>query len=406
MHILYFHQHFTTPQGSGGIRSYEFSRYLIKQGYEVTIVCGSFANGDTNLIGDFKKGIRKGIVDGINIIELDLPYSNNLGFFSRSIIFIQYSLRSIKLIFQLKYDLLLASSTPLTVAIPGIISRIFTNKPFIFEVRDLWPELPISMGVIRNPLIILLLKFLEKTSYKVADHIIALSPGMVRGIKRKTSQNKPISLIPNGCDLDFFKSPTSRYKDKKINQDFLTIYTGTHGIANGLNTLIDAAKILKDKEFNNIKILMVGDGSEKQKLIEKASFFGLDNISFLDPQSKEDISSVFEKADLGLQILKNVPEFYYGTSPNKFFDYISNGLPVLFNYPGWLADLNDDFNFGYQSKPDDAADLASKMILASKDKDIDKKGENAYHLACSNFNRKNLAKEFETVIRNTLPGSL
>lgn len=185
MNILYFHQHFSTPKGSTGIRSYEMAKRLIHHGHHVTMVCGTYGGGETGLDSTFVSGKREGIVDGIRIIEFDLAYSNSDGFIKRSMTFIKFALKSIGLAFTEKYDVLFATTTPLTAGIPGIFARWLRGKPFVFEVRDLWPELPKEMGVIRNPVILSLMSLLEWASYRSAHRCIGLSPGIVDGIKKR-----------------------------------------------------------------------------------------------------------------------------------------------------------------------------------------------------------------------------
>jgi hypothetical protein len=154
MHVLYFHQHFSTPTGSTGTRSYEMAQRLLAHGHEVTMVCGSGQMASSGLTGKPVDGMRRGSVDGINVIELCLPYSNYDSFLKRAWIFWLYAWRGVKLALRLDYDLLFATSTPLTAGIPGIVMQLFRKKPFVFEVRDLWPELPREMGVISNLLIL------------------------------------------------------------------------------------------------------------------------------------------------------------------------------------------------------------------------------------------------------------
>jgi len=161
MHVLYFHQHFTTPDGSTGTRSYEVSKRLLATGHRVTMVCGAAVLSKTGLSGPFLNGRREGSVDGIYVIELELPYSNYQSFLRRSWTFLHFAFRSIVLALRLDYDVLFATSTPLTAALPGIAARWLRRKPFVFEVRDLWPELPRAMGVIRNRMVLLMMDWLE-----------------------------------------------------------------------------------------------------------------------------------------------------------------------------------------------------------------------------------------------------
>src|SRR5215470_5017229 len=163
MRILYFHQHFTTPNGSTGTRSYEIAKHLLASGHQVTMVCGAAALSKSGLGGPFVNGKREGRVDDIDVIELELPYSNYDGFLRRSWTFLRFAFRSIVLALILDYEVVFATSTPLTAALPGIAGRWLRRKPFVFEVRDLWPELPRAMGVIRNSLALLLMDWLEFT---------------------------------------------------------------------------------------------------------------------------------------------------------------------------------------------------------------------------------------------------
>ena len=168
------------------------------------MVCGSYSGGETDLDKPFKAGVRRGTVDGIDIVELDMAYSNSDGYFKRGVTFVKFALRSIGIALTERYDVLFATSTPLTVGIPGIAARWLRGKPFVFEIRDLWPELPRAMGVIRNPLMLAALSALEWVSYRSAHRLVGLSPGIVEGIARRGVARDRIASVPNGCDLRIF----------------------------------------------------------------------------------------------------------------------------------------------------------------------------------------------------------
>ncbi len=407
MKILYFHQHFSTPQGTTGTRSYQFSRKLIEYGHEVTVVCGSCAAGKTGLEGEPVKGMRTGIIDGINVIEIDLAYSNYDGLVKRAWIFLKFALKSTKIALTRKYDLLFATSTPLTAGIPGIMMKIFRRKKFVFEVRDLWPELPREMGVIKNPLVLFMMSVLEWFSYNTADACIGLSPGICRGIKRRLkNKNKAVEMLPNGCDLELFKPKTERdisfFKENISGyreNDVIALFTGAHGMANGLDAVLDAAAILKKKNADNIHLVFIGDGKLKPHLLERTRDEGLSNCIFLDPVPKTKLADIVCNADIGLMILDNIPAFYYGTSPNKFFDYISAGKPVFNNYPGWLADMITENNCGCVVNPGDPESFADSLIkMAGNAEAMKLMGENARKLAEKEFDRNSIAAEFTKLL--------
>jgi glycosyltransferase involved in cell wall biosynthesis len=397
MKILYFHQHFGTPSGSSGSRSYEFARRLVKKGHAVTVVCGSMAHCNTGLTGLFVGGMRCGEVDGIDVIEFALPYSNRQSFIKRTWQFLKYAVKSTRIALCADYDLLFATSTPLTAGIPGIFAKIIRGKPFVFEVRDLWPELPKKMGVIKNSFILCAMDWLEWISYHTASGCIGLSPGIVEGIMRRGIPKDRIRMIPNGCDLDIFDDKTLESKRPQfaMEMDLLATFTGAHGIANGLDAILDAAGVLKKRNRNDIKILFIGDGMLKPHLEKRAKNEGLDNCFFMDPIPKSQLAEIQKSADVGLMILANVPAFYFGTSPNKFFDYIATGLPVLNNYPGWLAELIMKNNCGLAIPPCDPEAFTDALIYMAEHRDkLREMGINAKVLAEREFDRNKLADTF------------
>lgn len=398
--ILYFHQHFSTPAGSTGIRSYEMARRLIASGHEVTMICGSYANGKTGIGSPFIKGKRRGFVDGIEVVEFDLSYSNKDGFLKRIALFMKFAFRSVGVALREPADIVFATSTPLTTGIPGIFAKWIRRKPFVFEVRDLWPELPRAMGVITNPLVLWAMGVLEWASYKSADRLIGLSPGIVDGIARYVPDRSKIALIPNGCDMELFTGDAEQWRPEGVSDsDFMAIFTGTHGKANGLSAVIDAAANLHARAVQGIKIVLVGDGAEKASLMERVKREGLENIViFHDPVPKVRLAGLMASADAGLQILANVPAFYYGTSPNKFFDYLAAGLPVLTNYPGWVADLIEKHECGLIVPPEDAKIFADGLMRLKNDMKLSTKSDNASSLAATQFSREKLSNQFTSFL--------
>jgi len=369
---------------------------LIRNRHSVTIICGSSAHGSTGLTSPFSNGRRRGLVDGIDIIEFNLNYGNNMGIAQRAGVFAKFAFGSIGIALREPADIVFATTTPLTVGIPGIFARWLGRKSFVFEVRDLWPELPRAMGVISNPIVLWLMSILEWASYRSADRLIGLSPGIVEGIAARGIEKSQITMIPNGCDLDLFANRTDTWRPDGVRDDqLLAIYTGTHGNANGLDAVLNAAKSLRDRGHDDIRIALVGQGREKDKLQKQARAENLNNLLFLDPVPKTQLAGLMAGADIGLQILRNVPAFYYGTSPNKFFDYISAGLPVLNNYPGWLADMISDKNCGLVVPPDDAHAFANALIEAADNRDALKiKAANALNLAQTEFSRQDLSDKW------------
>ena len=403
MRILYFHQYFSTPRGAAGIRSYEMAKRLVARGHRVLVVCGSAERGQTGLTGEFVGRRRRGTVDGIEVLEFDLGYSNSDGFFRRTMSFLTFALRSIGVALREDYDLLFATTTPLTAGIPGIAARWLRGKPFVFEVRDLWPELPRAMGVIRNPVVLWAMGVLEWVSYRSAHRLVGLSPGIVEGIVKRGVDRRQVALVPNGCDLDIFGVPAEPWRPDGVHRDdLMVVFAGAHGMANGLDAVLDVAGELLRRKRGDIKIVLVGNGMLKPRLQRRATTEGLVNVVFHEPVNKTRLAGLMAATDVGLQILDNIPAFYFGTSPNKFFDYIAAGLPVLINYPGWLAEIVRERRCGYAVPPADPAAFADALILAADNRtELPLMGERARALAHEEFDRRLLADRFADWLEGT-----
>lgn len=395
MKVIYFAEHFDTPQTGGGLRPYQMAKRLISAGHQVTMVCG----GDQSWLGlpaSNKKNIFRGDIDGIDVIQISIPYSNNDSIAKRAIIFLKFAWKAMGFAMREDYDLLFATSTPLTDGMPGIAAKWFRRKKFIFEVRDLWPELPKALGM-KNPFLLWGMSVLEKRCYHAADACVGLSPGICEGIKRRSQRGKLIAMIPNGCDLDLFT--TSETKPDVIRgvtpTDTVAVFTGAHGVANGLDAVLDMAIVLKNRQRDDIKIVFVGEGKMKLHLKERVQNEGLSNCLFLDRMPKKALNDVMARADIGLMVLANVPAFYYGTSPNKFFDYIASGLPIVNNYPGWLADMINENHCGIAVEPEKPEAFADALVQMADHPEFRKElGVNGRALAEREFARDLLGAKF------------
>lgn len=401
MRVLYVHQYFATPAGSVGTRSYEMARAMVDAGHEVSMVCASYDRSTTGLSGPFVKGRREGLVEGIRVIEFALGSSNKDPLWKRAWRFSDFARRATAAALGERYDLLFATSTPLTAAIPGIFAKLLRRKRFVLEIRDLWPELPRAMGM-KNPVLLGAMSVLERTAYAMADHVIALAPGIRDGVARTGYPLQRISLIPNGCDLDLFAKaeplrPADQFPELVASDDFVAVFAGAHGKANGLGAVVAAGRVLAERGRDDVKLLLVGSGSEKAALMRDAE--GLSTVRFAAPLPKVTLASLLRGADVGLQILANVPAFYHGTSPNKFFDYLAAGRPVVINYPGWLAGLVSEKGCGWAVPPDDPHALADALIAAAADRpDVDRRGVAAAALGAGMFARPALAADFVAVL--------
>ncbi len=402
MHILYIHQYFTTPEEGGGTRSYEFARSLVKRGYKVTIVTGSKLND--SLVNEKKKTDEH--IEGVHVIYLKTPYSNYMTFKKRLYNFVNFGLHVTLVGVKIKkYDLVFATSTPLTVAIPGIILSFLRRVPMIFEVRDLWPEVPIQMGVIKNFLLIKLLRWFEAFTYRHSNHIIALSPGMVKGVLATGVARNKVTMIPNFCNLDFFKpgkSNINNLRKLEYNNNPIIAYCGAISYANNLELIIHAAEILQ-KMRNPVIFVIAGEGRLKPKLEKLTKIKKLKNVFFLDKINKYEVVELYRKAIACLVLFKNLP-ILSTNSPNKFFDAISTGKPIITNMGGWIGKLVENYKIGFSlenDNPQAIVEAVEKLTSMNKNQ-LEEMGENARKLAVEKFNIDDMTDKLEMIFKKAI----
>ena len=405
MHILYIHQYFTTPEEGGGTRSYEFARNLVKRGHKVTILTGSKLND--SLTNGKKKTDE--YIKGVHVIYLKTPYSTYMPFKKRLYSFMDFSIRAILAGIRIKrYDLIFATSTPLTVAIPGIILSFLRRVPMVFEVRDLWPEVPIQMGVIKNSLLIKLLRWFEAFTYRHSNHIIALSPGMAKGILATGVAINKVTMIPNFCNLDFFKPEKSNINNLgklEYNNNPIIAYCGAISYANNLELIIHAAEKLQ-KMNNPVIFVIAGEGSLKPKLEKLTKVKKLKNVIFLGKINKYEVVELYRKAIACLILFKNLP-ILSTNSPNKFFDALAVGRPIITNMGGWIGNLVENYKIGFSLENDNPQAIieAVEKLTSMNKNQLEEIGENARKLAAEKFNREDMVEKLEMVFKKATKSS-
>ena len=397
MHILYLHQHFSTPDGSTATRSFAFARTLAMRGHRVTLATGRYQGAETGLAGAFRKGQREGRVAGFQVVELDIPCANAMGFAARGVAFLRYAAAAARLAFRVKPDLIIASSTPLTVVLPALLAKGLRGIPFIFEIRDPWPELPRAMGVLPAPLAPIF-DTLANFACRHAAAVVALSDGMAETALARGADPARVQVIGNGCDLDLFGPHVAPWRPPEAAPwEVLALYAGAHGRANGLGVVIEAASILAARGETRLRILLVGEGAEKTALIQQAA--GLPNLTFLPPMPKHDVARLFAGSQIALHILANCPAFAEWTAPNKLMDGLAAGHPVISTAPGQAARLLADGGCGIAVPPGDAAGLAAALMnLVENPARRAAMGAAARSLAMRQHDRRLLAARFATLV--------
>ena len=382
MKILIFYQYFTTPKGSWGTRIYEFSKEWVKKGHEVTVVTSIYSKSDLKA----KKLIENQIFEGIKVKVLNIEIDNKQPVIKRIFSFILYSFISSWYAFTLKADIVIASSGPITVGIPGLISKIFNNKKLVYEVRDLWPEVPIEVGVIKNVFLKKVAYFFEKKLYENASLVVGLSPGIRDHIINNFNHKNVIS-VTNSANLNLFGENISLDNNILNKKDFYGIYTGNIGEINNSFWLVDAARNLKNKNIDNIKIVLVGDGQLKQEIISIIKKEKLINLIHFDLMPKERLVSFIQNANVSFVPLSPNP-ILDTSSPNKFFESLAAGVPVIQTTKGWIKDYIEINNVGFNLDGNDSESLSELLIkLKNNPKILDKMKQNSKNCAVRDFDQ-------------------
>jgi glycosyltransferase involved in cell wall biosynthesis len=297
-------------------------------------------------------------------------------------------------------DVVFATHTPLPVGLAGIsLSRHF-DVPFVFEVRDLWPEGLVDLGLLNSALAIWWLGRMARKIYARAEHIVALSPGMKEGIVRTGIPAEKVTVIPNASDLDLFRPDLdgSFWRDSLgLGQRFAAIYFGAMGKANGLEYVIESARILRARGKNHIALVLVGDGGQRTRLQKMAGDYGLSNVIFAGPVCKVEVARIVAACQACMITIQ--PSKNNTWSPNKMFDALAAGKPVLINVPSWLGDTIEANKCGKcldPYRPDALADAIEE--LAADPQLCSEMGRNARALAERQFDRRKLASRLENVL--------
>ena len=395
------------PYFSGHTRQYEIGIGLNKLDWDIEILCSDFNifSRKYTFLKPFQL-IKSKIIEGVKWTWLyTSPYKKNN--FLRYLNIILFCLNtSFYLISKLSFSrdvnkksIILASSPQLPAAWCCLLISKLYKIPFIFEVRDIWPQVLIELGgKNKNDLYIKFLKNMEIQLYKNSDSIIVLSKGSIEYVKKYT--RKDICWLPNGPNLKLFNF--QKIKNKNPRDNFNILYPGAFGVANGLTNIIEAARILETKKENNIHITLIGDGTEKKTLVKLSK--GLKNLTFKEPVAKEFMPKIYELADVILVSLADIPMFEYGVSPNKLYDAYASGRAVIATIPGYINSEINENNLGYGIPPNNPNLLAEKIIKLSRMsiEELNAMGFRGRKLAEEKYSRKKIISSLNILLNNKL----
>ena len=388
MKIVYFYQYFSTPKGSWGTRVYEFAAEWVKAGHEVTVVSSIYSKSDLTA----KEFIENQVFDGVNVKVLNIKIDNKQPTLKRIWSFVQYAFMSSWYALTLPADVVIASSGPITVGLPGLVAHYFRGRKLVFETRDLWPEGAIEIGIIRNNLIKKTAYWFERRCYKASSLIVSLSPGMQNYIQSKHRHRNVIS-VTNAANISLFSTPVSKPLVMDIGNRKYVVYTGNIGKVNNSRWLLDAARILKEKNRSDIVILLVGEGQWREELEKEGKQLHLENFIIHGLIPKTELVGLIQHAMASLVPLKGTPVLET-SSPNKFFESLAAGVPVIQNTNGWMRDFLEEHKVGFTLHPEVPEALADLLIDLADHPEIGAEMKSrAMTVAAEEFDKDKLASK-------------
>lgn len=398
MRIVYFYQYFATSKGSWGTRVYEFSRNWVAEGHEVTVVSAIYSKSDLHA----EKLLETQYHDGIRVKVINVLIDNKKSIPQRIAAFFKYTFFSSWYALTLPADVVIASSGPITVGLPGLVARYLRGRKLVFEARDLWPSGAVELGIIRNPILVKMAYWFERKCYEASRHIITLSPGMADDINRRYGLNKQTS-VTNAANITLFSAPVSGitpFTGRKY-----AVYTGNIGDVNNSGWLLDGARELKQQGRDDILIVLIGEGQLREKLEQQAVEEGIKNFVRLGLMPKEELVAYVQQSLVSLVPLKGKPVLDT-SSPNKFFESLAAGVPVVQNTNGWMKEFLDFYQVGFTIAPNNARGLADLLIRLSDDSEtLREMGLRGKRLAKRYFDKDVLAAKMLDVLKHVHHGN-
>lgn len=394
MHILLIHQAFAALDEPGGTRHHELARFLVSKGHRVTVI----ASPVSYLTGTASAGKTEN-EPGITILRPRVYAALHKSFFHRLLAFFSFAWASLWAGWGVRaVDVVWGTSPPIFQGWTAWLLARAKGARFLFEVRDLWPDFAVAVGVLKNPLLIALSRWLERFLYTHADRVMVNSPGYVQHVLARGARQ--VELIPNGADPEMFApfdTGSAFRAAHHLQNKFVVLYAGAHGLSNDLEVVLEAARLLAHRR--EIHFVLLGDGKEKPNLQARAREWGLKNLTFLPPVPKSEMRAALAAADACLAILKPLEE-YKTTYPNKVFDYMAAGRPVLLVIDGVIRAVVEAAGCGLFSPPGDPQALAGAVLELASNRDAAlKMGLAGRAYLEQHFSRRVLAERLEALLR-------
>jgi glycosyltransferase involved in cell wall biosynthesis len=402
MRILLLNQAFVSPEEPGHTRHFEMAKYLQAHGHDLVIVASDL-NYQTGQRTVERRGIFAGqVIDGVRIYRSYIYPALHRSYFWRVISFFSFMFSAVWTALQVRdVDLVMGTTPPIFQAVSAWFVAWMRRKPFLLEVRDLWPEFGVSMGVLKNPIVIALARWLEKFLYARATHILVNSPAYKEYMIGKGVSAQKVTYIPYGTDVDMFNphvDGSSVRAELGLQDKFLVLYAGALGQANDIDTILRAAQRLQP--YDKIHFVLFGDGKERARLQSETERMELSNVIFAGVRPKKEMPRIVASADVCLAILQDIPMFRT-TYPNKVFDYMAAGRATVLVIDGVSRELIESLNGGVYVHPGDDEELAKTILELSQDlQRVRQMGQKAREYLVKHLDRRDKLNETLELLEN------
>ena len=401
MHILLIHQAFAALHEPGGTRHHELAQHLVQQGYRVTVIASAL----TYLTGGSQQERipwvqRQDGGEGITILRAYTYNALHRSFFHRLLSFFSFMFSSFFIGLRVKHvDVVWGTSPPIFQGVTAWMLARLKGALFLFEVRDLWPAFAVAVGVLTSRPLIAASEWLERFLYRRSDQLIVNSPGFIDHIQKRGGRQ--IALIPNGAEASMF-DPQADGADLRqqygLQEKFVVLYAGAHGLSNDLEILLLAAKDLQDRP--EIAIVLLGDGKDKPNLVAKAAELGVSNVHFLPALPKAEMREALAAADACIAILKPI-EMYRTVYPNKVFDYMAAGRATLLAIDGVIREVIEQGQAGAFVPPGDPEAMARAIRQFADDRQMVRSmGLNGRRYLEAYFDRPKVAADLDKLLKS------
>ncbi|PIE73870.1 MAG: glycosyltransferase WbuB [Deltaproteobacteria bacterium] len=398
MHIVFLCHYFPPEVNAPASRTCENARHWVKQGNQVTVItCVPNHPGGRVYPGYKNRFWQWDEKDGIRVLRVKTFIGPNKGVVKRIANYVSYMISAALLCHLVKKaDVVISTSPQFFCGLAGYFVSRRLKCPWMLEIRDLWPESIIAVGAIRQRHIIRLLEGIESFMYKNADHIICLTHAFKRHIMKRGIAEERLSIITNGADLDQFSPiPESKNQVKKqygLDNKFVVSFIGTHGMAHGLDTVLEAAERLKDEK--NILFLLVGDGAERQRLVQEKGKRGLGNILMVGQQEKRLMPHFISASDACMVLLRK-SELFKTVIPSKIFEAMAMERPIIHGVEGESKEIIEAGKCGLCIEPENDEQLADAVLELYNNREVCRQlAENGKSYVKAKFNRRDLADKY------------